>query len=213
MKKEYFTKEGKRIRNFYRRNGHIFYILEDGTLDTSEDLNKKNENVGYHYGDLGKARDTNYFAMSSSYRSTGHFGTGTYFVSKEEDPGYSRRDRPVHKVNFNKYKLYKPKTDYEAYQLHETLKKINNQEFSEDILTTSRSLFKKDNIDIGSALHKTMKQNEKLKSMNFNDQIKQDSLSTIFMKNLGYEGIDVRHLERYDTMDYGSVIYDLKDKK
>ena len=43
-----------------------------------------------------------------------------------------------------------------------------------------------------------------------------DSLSTIFMKALGYEGIDVRHLQDdngwagLDNTTYGSVIYDLK---
>lgn len=43
-----------------------------------------------------------------------------------------------------------------------------------------------------------------------------DSLSTVFMKALGYEGVDVRHLgdngDTYglDNTKYGSVIYDLK---
>lgn len=38
----------------------------------------------------------------------------------------------------------------------------------------------------------------------------QDSASTRFMKKLGYEGIDVRHLSQMDNTTYGSVIYDLK---
>lgn len=40
-----------------------------------------------------------------------------------------------------------------------------------------------------------------------------DSLSTVFMKNLGYEGVDVRHLKGLDDTTYGSVIYDLKNKE
>lgn len=36
-----------------------------------------------------------------------------------------------------------------------------------------------------------------------------DSASTIFMKNLGYEGVDVRGLNGLDNTGYGSVIYDL----
>ena len=40
----------------------------------------------------------------------------------------------------------------------------------------------------------------------------QDSASTRFMKRLGYEGIDVRHLSQLDNTTYGSVIYDLKGK-
>ena len=39
---------------------------------------------------------------------------------------------------------------------------------------------------------------------------KQDSTSTRFMKSLGYEGVDVRHIDRLDNTEYGSVIYDLK---
>lgn len=37
-----------------------------------------------------------------------------------------------------------------------------------------------------------------------------DSPSTMFMKQLGYEGIDVRGLTGLDNTKYGSVIYDLK---
>ena len=39
-----------------------------------------------------------------------------------------------------------------------------------------------------------------------------DSGATVFMKQLGYEGVDVRHLPRLDNTGYGSVIYDLKDE-
>ena len=39
---------------------------------------------------------------------------------------------------------------------------------------------------------------------------KYDSLATVFMKALGYEGIDVRGT-RLDNVEYGSVIYDLKE--
>lgn len=37
-----------------------------------------------------------------------------------------------------------------------------------------------------------------------------DSLSTIFMKALGYEGVDTRGLNLVDNTTYGSVIYDIK---
>ena len=38
-----------------------------------------------------------------------------------------------------------------------------------------------------------------------------DSASTHFMKQLGFEGVDVRHIKELDNTEYGSVIYDLKD--
>jgi len=37
-----------------------------------------------------------------------------------------------------------------------------------------------------------------------------DSGATVFMKQLGYEGVDVRHIPEMDNTGYGSVIYDLK---
>ncbi|HSN66762.1 MAG TPA: LPD38 domain-containing protein [Fusibacter sp.] len=42
---------------------------------------------------------------------------------------------------------------------------------------------------------------------------KTDSPSTRFMKKLGYEGVDVRHIKEMDDTQYGSVIYDLKQPK
>ena len=39
-----------------------------------------------------------------------------------------------------------------------------------------------------------------------------DSGATVFMKQLGYEGVDVRHISEMDNTGYGSVIYDLKDE-
>lgn len=42
---------------------------------------------------------------------------------------------------------------------------------------------------------------------------KGDSLSTRFMKALGYDGVDVRHIKEYDDTTHGSVVYDLKSDK
>lgn len=39
-----------------------------------------------------------------------------------------------------------------------------------------------------------------------------DPGATVFMKQLGYEGVDVRHISEMDNTGYGSVIYDLKDE-
>ena len=42
------------------------------------------------------------------------------------------------------------------------------------------------------------------------DDYRADSYATVFMKALGYEGIDVRGIKGLDDTEYGSVIYDLK---
>ena len=83
---------------------------------------------GYHYGDLGKGRDTYFWDIDSSFRSSGHFGTGTYFFGEKgnnENPIFKRQDRPFHKVNFNEYKLFKPKNDTDAFILHRGLRNVN----------------------------------------------------------------------------------------
>lgn len=84
----------------------------------------KTANVGYHAGDLGKAE---HFARQyGSPRDTGHFGTGTYFVSnmKELESG-SYKERPIHEVDLSGYNLFKPKNAAEAKKLHDLLKYIN----------------------------------------------------------------------------------------
>lgn len=40
--------------------------------------------------------------------------------------------------------------------------------------------------------------------------LKEDSASTIFMKELGFEGVDVTGLDGLDNTEFGSVIYDLR---
>ena len=42
------------------------------------------------------------------------------------------------------------------------------------------------------------------------EMVEGDSVSTRFMKALGYEGVDVRHLPEFDNTTYGTVVYDLK---
>lgn len=175
------------------------------------------ENVGYHYGDLGKARDTNYFSIMSGRRSTGHFGNGTYFFGKkQEENGYfTRKDRPIHKIDFSEYKLYKPKDKEEAYILHEGLKAINNREYNDPYFERLKDMLikkKKTNIEIYGSLSKVIKEDERISKSSVDIQLESDSPSTIFMKELGYEGIDVRHIEEYDNSTYGSVIYDLHNK-
>lgn len=177
----------------------------------------------YHYGDLGKGHDTYFGQMNASYRSTGHFGTGTYFLSKE---GAERikdyfNDRPLRKVNFNEYKnLFKPKDAQDAFLLHRGLRNINYFEdnFNNIFHTEMTSMLKKYGLkdeDISRAFYKTKQTYySKTYQQEKNDvSSKLDSLSTVFMKELGYNGVDVRKIKSYDDEGAGSVIYDLNKKK
>lgn len=186
--------------------------------------NMKPKDIAIHYGDLGKARDTTYWNMNSSRRSTGHYGTGTYFISKEEDERikdssfFTRKDRPRKEVDFSNYELYKPLIESEARRLHEGLKAINYSEYdSYDFRFMKDDLIRKGISEdkINNAIRKTKEMKEEYIKKGYDDDYEgqYDSLSTIFMKELGFNGIDVRGLEGYDNTSYGSVIYDLNKKK
>ena len=241
------------------------------------------------FGDLGKGRDTA-FARADGSRSTGHFGTGAYFVTEDYQPGKSSsyNDRPISRANLSDYNLYKPLTDRDGYNLHDGLKAINSRklfnktqvqelqesfntykqqlsdesvnnlvdvlekqgydvekikedfqtgwttraennlvDMAEDIIYDYDRLYKEYNTmieqikrtnpkitdeTIEKAFEATNKQFEEYMRKGYDKDLESnvDSLSTIFMKNLGYEGIDVRHLEGLNNTTYGTVVYDLK---
>ena len=60
-------------------------------------------------------------------------------------------------------------------------------------------------------LEKTISEaTEKANEINYPASTTADSIATRVMKKLGYEGVDVRHIDQMDNTTYGSVIYDLK---
>lgn len=200
----------------------VYIAFNENQIKNVDNLNPTNdpdiryslsEDIGIHYGDLGKARDTNYFAMSNTRRSTGHFGTGTYFVgSKESNVGTMKDSRPTHEVNFSDYYLFKPKTSTKAEQLHNLLRDINNKELNAFKLEDAGKLFNKSYEELYEAYKKTTTTAEEYNNLDDFDLLTKDSLSTVFMKELGYNGIDVRDIEGFDNGTYGSVIYDLEAK-
>ena len=326
-----FKKEGRDTESFRK---HILDWIDKRKGKLKEDLD-----YGYHAGDLGKSEDRQ---QQDGGRGTGHFGTGTYFVSNEDkiknynDYQYGKGKAPHHIVDFSKYHLYTPSNNDKGYDLHDTLKLLNNgykyftthkddlEWFKSHNLTARRSgefegkdipeivkhlnnlLGEYDPIELPKDInYSTIDQeedevwdkyydelkpqykdkgtgaffdaiedkiNEDPKFVEYRSLIKMireaieeeiddrtlsrltdytnlvdklynalegrhskeeietalnevndnlysktgDSLSTIFMKALGYEGIDVRHLQDngdtsgLDNTTYGSVIYDLK---
>ena len=61
---------------------------------------------------------------------------------------------------------------------------------------------------VEDALRKTAETIRGYGGVDFNKKL--DSASTVFMKNLGFEGVDVTGIKGLDNTRYGSVIYDLK---
>lgn len=257
-------------------------------------LMEKADRIGYHYGDLGKGRDTYRKNMTKQGRSTGHFGTGTYFIGHKLDNDDIYANRPLHQIDFNKQKnLLKLNSEHDAFELHNFLKMINNCEFEaqekynnlskikelNDTLTLNSTeedykrinneitkIFDNNNIEYKSKdkykqlddyrnaddrdswynqylmdiFDKNYKELEveardfKINKDTINyivnrskedvdkaleevikdkDSNNTDSLSTVFMKALGYNGIDVLDIPKLDNTTYGSVIYDLNESK
>lgn len=201
--------------------------LEAEKISNEEILKLKKgdiSDVGYHYGDLGKGRDTYYWNINSSRRSTGHFGTGTYFVSEteasrlENSSTFTRKDRTKHEVNFDDYNLYKPLIEPEARRLHDGLKAINYGEYDSFDVDILKDDLKRNGISeeqFNKAIEKVKEVRADYEKKGYDNDYEgqYDSLSTIFIKELGFDGIDVRGLEGYDNTGYGSVIYDLKPNK
>lgn len=87
---------------------------------------KVNEAYGYHYGDLDVAKKAENRARMSRSRGTGHFGTGFYMVGTfepEKASGYG--ERACWEIDLDKYNMFKPMSNSQAYELHDALKELN----------------------------------------------------------------------------------------
>ena len=108
-------------------------------------------------------------------------------------------------------KVFKEKLkDYKNWRISTDVNKINN--IVEELYKALEGKHTKE--EIQNALDKVVEVSKEYKTRNAD---KEDSLATVFMKSLGYEGVDTRHLNKdmngtagLDNTSYGSVIYDLK---
>ena len=178
-------------------------------LFLNEDQRSSN-NIGYHRGDGGVASDTTFKRMDAG-RSTGHFGTGTYFCGTP-DKISGRSDRPLLKLDLSNLNLAKPD---DPIKLHNALREFNKLVYRQtpikwDILADAHHVSfalrielgfgKFSDDDIKQAIIKIYNLFKTRKNDNFK------SPSTYLMQELGYDGIDVRFTEADNTY-YGSVIY------
>lgn len=177
--------------------------------------------IAYHAGDLKFGKDTVLGRMMGG-RSTGHFGTGVYFVgdkSNLESRFSPRKDRPIQEVDFNKYNLFRPTTNYTAQRLDDGLREINslverNIDDQEDFKAAVKKAVSdlayatdKDEKSILAAIRKHLEKTRDLAEKNAFESTYIPTLATEVMQELGYEGVDVRGLDRYDNAEYGSVIF------
>lgn len=179
-------------------------------LFLTEDQRSSN-NIGYHRGDGGVASDTTFKRMSGG-RSTGHFGTGTYFCSTPEKIT-GREDRPLLKLDLSKLNLAKPD---DPIKFHNSLREFNRLVYNKEPLEWGESRFYAEsilfNLRIELGLSKFSYDQIKqaiIKIYNLFKNKQNDNFktpSTYLMQELGYDGIDVRFTNADNTY-YGSVIY------
>ena len=186
----------------WRRNkyGGLFKVTNDYMNKKIREGKQKEipeENQGINYGDLGKGGDTSYGRMDGS-RDTGHFGTGTYFVSPKGYASESYKKRPSNTIDFSEYdNLYKPSNGKEALALHDYLRNINRgvDRLSEDDYWKVWRIRSSEDEDY-DYFSNTYK---KLKDMNYNpltyDEYKNDN----YYKNYG-KGYDNCWLIDDDTV-------------
>jgi len=116
------NKKDRDLMMFYRRGQVLFSRALENRL--RDEVREQAYRLAYHAGDLGKSES--YYNIATARRGTGHFGTGTYFVS---DPkliqGDGYRHRPVESIELDNYSTFKVQSTTEGFQLHDFLRDIN----------------------------------------------------------------------------------------
>lgn len=197
--------------------------LNENTAAVEKNIKAKQKlaktDVGYHAGAiarLNKAETNGRFY--GSRRDTGYYGTGYYFVDaahKNELTLGSYRNLPYTSVDISQYgNLFKADTDQKAGQLHQFLQDLTRYT-QDNELNDVNTLFDDFKNIFGETVLSQEEFAAKLHELtNFMQQSslddRSDSVSTQFMKSLGYGGIDTRGTNYADTR-YGIVLYDLQE--
>jgi hypothetical protein len=185
-------------------------------------------NYGYHVGSLTtksefigeKAFGGRTLALQGlgGASRTGQFGAGHFlFGSKEKAEDFKKsKDRPIYKVDFNQYKMYRPDNpkDFVDGVINLTNQLIlvpegfaETDEFNEIIDDLSFDL---PSFGINLSKDKIYKiTKEFVEDVTEMKNPKSDYLITRYLKEMGYEGLDLRNTP-YDSFYIGSVIYDIK---
>jgi len=217
----------KRPKPNLDRNGRVIFtgVKQPGGKLPTERTDKSNtirtglqdNTVVYRAGDLVEKAEP--AAMMRMGRSTGHFGTGFYFFSSEDRAKeYAAGKREVSKLDISGYNLARA-----TRALHDTLKSINNSQNAKDVF--SRGDYKFSPYDFvlvgsvtGDVISEAQSRDLAKKAQAVYDQQKslpverfkeRDTISTIIMKTLGYEGVNAVGTN-LDNAEFGTVIYDIK---
>jgi hypothetical protein len=187
----------------------------------------------WHAGDGGVGRDTLLGRMTAG-RSTGHFGTGTYFVSSKDRLTSAYDDRSLRCIPVGRARLLKPESNEAAQRLFSALRKANDSVaygdfLSEDRVTDDEGAMTQEEVEsrfssvydsLRAALPELKGRAGKVAEIleyssdafedcrrGDRDSCEEDSASTKILRAAGYDGVDVRGLNEFDNTMHGSVLF------
>ena len=182
---------------------------EAGALDRAQHLDQ-----AYRAGNL---IDKAEFKGMMKGRSTGHFGTGFYFFGdKKSAVDYNAGERMLSSIRLRDYNLAPA-----SMELHEKLKSINNSKEGMNAAFVGEvyKFYGFEIQDVASILGDKITDEEARELASRATQIMEsqkelnpremDSVSTIIMKVLGYEGVNAVGTD-LDNYKYGTVVYNIR---
>ena len=184
-------------------------------------------NYGYHAGDL-KIKTETLAQIGFHITNTGHMGSGYYFygdlkqaedhvaeLSSAKNKDEFSEDRPIYAIDFSKYNLYDARQN--ATEFYTTMKsitmglsKVDDSFFTTEVYSEVLSSVHEALNDLNLTIDlETL--DEILQSFVYDlvDREDGEMLASRIMKELGYEGVDVRGSE-LDNFGVGSIIFDIK---
>jgi hypothetical protein len=178
-----------------------------------------------------KGRGTGHFGSGtylSTYKQISDFNVDSSEVKDILTKNYGKPlikvDGGTYAIDLDRYNLYKPKNEKHAEILFELLKNINDLFFSVEAdtnsvlkkgyLTDILDSCKKLNLKFTKEFVKKVKY-EVLPNYSKNRRGGEDlkyiaSISTMFMEDNGWNGVNVNNIPMFDNTRHGSVIYDMK---
>ncbi len=178
-----------------------------------------------------KGRGTGHFGSGtylSTYKQISDFNVDSSEVKDILTKNYGKPlikvDGGTYAIDLDRYNLYKPKNEKHAEILFELLKNINDLFFSVEAdtnsvlkkgyLTDILDSCKKLNLKFTKEFVKKVKY-EVLPNYSKNRGGGEDlkyiaSISTMFMEDNGWNGVNVNNILMFDNTRHGSVIYDMK---
>lgn len=177
-------------------------------------------------------RGTGHFGSGtylSTYKEVSDFNVDSKSVRDTLEKNYGEPliqvSPKTYAIDLDRYNLYRPKNEEHAEILFELLKNINdlfygveantNLELKKEYLTDILDSCRKLNLKFTKEFVKKVKY-EVLPSYSKNYRGGEDlkykaSISTMFMEDNGWNGVNVNNIPIFDNTRHGSVIYDMKN--